>query len=234
MRRDGLVSIIRPGDALLYPPLEGPARRRAMRDMLFSDHGIVRSFFNTRRRISDEMSRSSQPLPYQVRAAAKRGIKTLINLRGPSDTSFYRIEEEFALKNGLTLVNFAVYSREAPLVETVLSAKAMFDTIEYPALMHCKSGADRVGLMSALYLILRQKRPVREAKKQLSLRHGHVKQAKTGILDYFLQSYLDYSANTPIDFLDWVMTVYDRDAVTASFHARWWANVLTDKIMRRE
>lgn len=234
MRRDGLVSIIRPGDALLYPPLEGLVRRHAMRDMLFADHGILRTFFNTRHRVSDEIWRSSQPLPYQVRAAAKRGVKTLINLRGPSDTSFYRIEEEFAQKNGLTLVNFAVYSREAPLPGTIVAAKSMFDTIEYPALMHCKSGADRVGLMSALYLIFRKNRPVKEAKKQLSLRFGHMKQAKTGILDFFLQTYLDYSANTPIAFLDWVTTVYDRDAVTSSFHAQWWANLLTDKIMRRE
>ena len=60
MRRDGLVSIIRPGDALLYPPLEGPTRRLAMRDMLLADHGILRTFFNTRRRVSDELWRSSQ------------------------------------------------------------------------------------------------------------------------------------------------------------------------------
>lgn len=234
MRRDGLVSIIRPGDALLYPRLEGKSRRDAMRNMLFADHGILRTFFNTRHPISNEMWRSSQPLPYQVRAAAKRGIRTLINLRGPSDSSFYRIEEEFALKNNLTLVNFAVYSREAPLPETIVAAKEMFEQIEYPALMHCKSGADRVGLMSALYLIFRKKRPVKEAKKQLSLRFGHMKQAKTGILDYFLQTYLDYNARTPIDFLDWVTTVYDRTALTRSFHAQWWANLLTDKILRRE
>lgn len=234
MRRDGLISIIRPGDALLYPALEGKPRREAMRDMLFADHGIVRTFFNTRHAVSDEMWRSSQPLPYQVRAAAKRGIKTLVNLRGPSDTSFYRIEEEFAQKHHLTLVNFAVYSREAPPASTVLAAKAMFDTIEYPALMHCKSGADRVGLMSALYLIFRKNRPAVEAKKQLSLRFGHMKQAKTGILDFFLQTYIDFNAKTPMPFLEWVTTVYDRDALTRSFTGQRWANVLTDRILRRE
>lgn len=234
MRRDGLISIIRPGDALLYPALEGKPRRDAMRNMLFADHGILRTFFNTRRRISEEMWRSSQPLPYQVHAAAKRGIRTLINLRGPSDTSFYRIEEEYAQKHRLTLVNFAVYSREAPPVATIVAAKTMFETIEYPALMHCKSGADRVGLMSALYLILRKNRPVSEAKRQLSLRFGHMRQAKTGILDFFLQAYLDFNAQTPMPFMEWVTTTYDREALTRSFHAQWWANILTDKIMRRE
>ena len=32
----------------------------------------------------------------------------------------------------------------------------MFETIEYPAVMHCKSGADRAGIMAALYLILKK------------------------------------------------------------------------------
>jgi len=234
MRRDALVGIIRPGDPPLFARLTGWARRRAMADMLFLDHGVFRTFFNTRTRISDEMWRSSQPLPYQVNGAAKLGIRTIVNLRGPSDNSFYRFEEEFCQRAGLTLVNFVVYSREAPKAATVLAAKELFETLQYPALMHCKSGADRAGLMGALYLIFRKGLPVAEAKRQLSLRYGHVAQAKTGILDYFLQAYLDHDAKTPMPFLDWVTNIYDRAALTASFRAQWWASILTDKILRRE
>lgn len=234
MRRDGLVSTIRPGDQPIYPPLTGPARRKAMLHMLFADHGVFRTFFNTRSRISDEMWRSSQPLPYQVRGAAKIGIKTIVNLRGDGDNSFYRFEEEAAQRNGVTLVNFIINSREAPLRETVLAAKDLFAGIAYPALMHCKSGADRAGLMSALYLHFRKGLPIAEAKRQLSLRWGHVKQAKTGILDFFLQAYLDFNAGTPMTFEDWVRDVYDRDAVTKAFRESWWASAITDKVLRRE
>ena len=39
--------------------------------------------------------------------------------------------------------------------------------------MHCKSGADRAGLMSALYLILNQDVSVDKAKNQLSLKYLH-------------------------------------------------------------
>jgi len=46
----------------------------------------------------------------------------------------------------------------------------LFGTLEYPILMHCKSGADRVGLMSALYLHTRHGVPISEARRQLSLR----------------------------------------------------------------
>jgi protein tyrosine/serine phosphatase len=236
MRRDALTNIIRPGDAPLFPPLQGWAKARAMGNMLFLDHGVFRTFFNTRSRVTDEMWRSSQPLPYQVRAAAKAGIKTIINLRGDSGAAFYRIEEEACAKAGITLVNFIIYSREAPKAETVLAAKEMFDAIAYPALMHCKSGADRVGLMSALYLIFRKNVPVAEAKKRMltTWRYGHMAQAKTGILDFFLQAYVDHNARTPMPFLDWVMQVYDREALTRDFHANWWASVLTDKVLRRE
>ena len=51
-------------------------------------------------------------------------------------------------------------------------------------MMHCKSGADRAGLMAALYLLI-AKQPAREAVKQLTWKYGHVKQAKTGVLDAF-------------------------------------------------
>ena len=53
--------------------------------------------------------------------------------------------------------------------------------------MHCKSGADRAGLMSALYLILNQNVSVDKAKNQLSFKYLHLKHAKTGILDAFLK-----------------------------------------------
>lgn len=234
MRSHGLISVVRPEDKPLYPRLTGWARRRAMAHMLFADHGVFRTFFNTRTRISDEMWRSSQPLPYQVTGAARLGIRTIVNLRGAGDNSFYRFEEEYCRRNGITLMNFVIYSREAPRADTVLEAKTLFQTLAYPALIHCKSGADRAGLMSALYLHFRKGLPIAEAKRQLSLRFGHVKQAKTGILDFFLDSYLAYDAKTPTPFETWVRDIYDRDAVTKAFHASWWANTLTDKLLRRE
>ena len=49
----------------------------------------------------------------------------------------------------------------------MLGAKRLFDEIEYPAMMHCKSGADRAGVMSVLYMHFRQKKPISEALRQL-------------------------------------------------------------------
>ena len=89
-------------------------------------------------------------------------------------------------------------------------------------------------VMSALYLHFRKGAPIETAMRQLSLRFGHMKQAKTGILDFFLATYVAYNAKTPVPFETWVREIYDRDAVTKAFRDSWWASVVTDRIMRRE
>lgn len=101
-------------------------------------------------------------------------------------------------------------------------------------LMHCKSGADRAGLVSVLFAHLKLGMPIAQAKSQLSLRFGHIRQADTGILDHFFETYLAYNAVTPIAFMDWVEQVYNPDDVVRSFSANGWANRLVDSILRRE
>lgn len=210
------------------------ARTRAYLDMLFVDHGVFRTLWKSLHPLSPKMWRSNQPGPLQIAKLKRMGIKTIVNLRGARSSGTYALEAEAARKAGITLVNFGVGSREAPRAELIHAAKDLFDTIEYPALMHCKSGADRVGLMSVLYLVLHEGRPVEEALRQLSLRYGHIRQGKTGILDHFFEAYLISNANQKIAFLDWVDQAYDREACKASFMSTWWANVLVDKLLRRE
>jgi protein tyrosine phosphatase (PTP) superfamily phosphohydrolase (DUF442 family) len=209
-------------------------RRKAWNDMLWRDHGFLRAGFRNLHALSPKMWRANQPLPHQVRADAERGIKTIINLRGENYASYYLLEAEACAKYGVTLETLRIKSRDTPSREVIAEAKALFARIQYPALLHCKSGSDRAGLMSVLYLILHENAPFEEARKHLSCRYGHVKEGKTGLLDAFLDSYAAYNAHTPIDFFDWSQTVYDPVAVKAAFMDSWWANVLVDKILRRE
>ena len=116
----------------------------------------------------------------------------------------------------------------------MLGARDLFERISYPMLMHCKSGADRAGLMSTLYLIAKEKVPVDIARRQLGLKFGHIRQADTGILDYFFERYLEDNARSPIEFFDWVERVYDPDEVKRSFAAKGWANILVNRVLRRE
>jgi protein tyrosine phosphatase (PTP) superfamily phosphohydrolase (DUF442 family) len=203
-------------------------------DMLLVDHGIFRLVYANSHKISEKAWRSAQPAPHQLRRFARNGIRTIVNLRGERDCGSYWLEQEVCARNGLKLVNFQVRSRAAPTREELSGAKRLFDEIEYPMLMHCKSGADRAGLMSVLYRFLHEGVPIEEAKRELSLRYGHIRQADTGILDYFFEKYLQDNAVRPMPFFEWVDTVYDPEELKRTFHSKGWANRLVNTILQRE
>ncbi len=210
-------------------------RRRAYLDYLWQDHAYLRVGFQNAHWISPELVRTNQPWPHQLKWWRDHGIKTVINLRGGFDGSFYALEKEACERLGLTLVDFTVTSREAPSKEQIRGAKALFETMEYPALMHCKSGADRAGVMGVLYAHFRLGMSIRDAVQQLSFRYLHVKAGKTGVLDYMFERYLTEAEPKGIDFLEWVESdAYDPKRIKADFQANWWGTLLTERMLRRE
>ncbi|MDD5587358.1 MAG: tyrosine-protein phosphatase, partial [Alphaproteobacteria bacterium] len=203
-------------------------------ESFFIDDLFLSYLFPNRYRISERMWRSSQPHFLQIRGLSKSGIRTIINLRGARDCASYYLEDKACKKHGITLVNFPVNSRQPPKLEILEQLEKLFAEIEYPALMHCKAGSDRVGIMSALYLLIAEKQPVEKAMKQLSFRYGHVRHAKTGVLDKFLETFQEFSKKNKTDFMTWARHHYDRDAVIASHKIFSWAEWLTNKVLRRE
>jgi uncharacterized protein (TIGR01244 family) len=173
-------------------------------------------------------------LPHHIEQARRDGIRTIINLRGKTHPATYAFEQAACRRAGLTLVDFRVKSRNAPTREELRGARDLFQRVEYPILMHCKSGADRVGLMSVLYRHLHDGEPIEKAINQLSLRYGHIAQADTGIIDYFFDRYIADNARNTIAFYDWVENVYDPPELKRSFKASGWANRLVDRVLRRE
>ena len=212
----------------------GSGRAAASFDAMWRDHSFLRVWWQNAHWISDEMVRTNQPWPFQIRRWRQRGIRTIVNLRGGFDTSFHELEKQACAENGIALVNFTVNSRDAPNGERIHGAKTLFETIAYPALMHCKSGADRVGLMSVLYLHFRKGEPIDRAVRMLHWRYGHIRQGKTGVLDYFFERYLADGGAKGQSLTQWVDAGYDPAALRAQFQSQWWANVLVDKVLRRE
>ncbi len=210
----------------------GPAA--SYMDMLFIDHGIFRVFYLNKHKLSDEAWRSAQPAPHQIHALKRQGIRTIVNLRGERVCGSYWYERRLCEELGINLVNYQVRSRAAPTREEIFGAKELFETIEYPMLMHCKSGADRAGLMSVLYRHVRDGWPIEKALSELSWKYGHFKQADTGVLDRFFQQYLADNEQTPMAFFDWVANVYDADELKRSFIANGWANRMVNNVLRRE
>lgn len=209
-------------------------RRRAWNDLLWSDHGFLRVRFRNRWQISPEMARANQPLPRHLEDEKARGTRTVLNLRGESDTGYYALEREACDRLGLELVDFRFRSRDVPSPEDVLDWKALLDRIEYPAMMHCKSGADRAGIAATLYMIFRQGQSVEQAMRQLSLRYLHVKAGKTGVLDFYFAEYLRARAETGIGFEDWVRAGYDPKEIRARFNTSAAGRFLVDRVLRRE
>ncbi len=204
-------------------------------EMLFVDYGIVRLLYNNRHRISDKAWRSAQPAPHHIALAARRGIKTVVNLRGDEQTYGTRwLEQQACARHGITLVDLRLRSRAAPSRTDFRLIKELLQNVEFPILVHCKSGADRAGLMSVMVSHLHDGQPISEAKRQLSLRYGHVRSADTGVLDAVFERYLEAEAKTGIAFWDWIETVYDSREVSRTFKARGWANRLVNGILHRE
>jgi protein tyrosine/serine phosphatase len=210
-------------------------RRRTYLDYLWNDHAYLRLGFSNAHWVSDELLRANQPWPHQLAAWQARGIQTVVNLRGGFDASFYALEKDACARLGLTMINFTVTSREVPSREQVLGAKRLYESIAYPALIHCKSGADRAGIMSVLYMHFRKGLPIREAMDQLSLKYLHVKQGKTGVLDYVFERYLREAEPAGMSFLEWVESpAYDPAGFKREFRAGMLGSALTEKLLRRE
>lgn len=224
-----------PNHAEAAAPMSPEERRRAWMDMLFVDHGFLRQVYVHRHKVAEGVWRSAQPGPQHLERFAAEGIRTILNLRGPRvECGAYRLEREACARLGLTLIDFPIRSRSCLDRETVLAALDLWDGLELPLLMHCKSGADRTGFMATLYLWQRAGVPLRQAMAQLSWRYGHIRQAKTGVIDFFYESYLRAEARTGIGFRDWVATEYDPKALNAAFKESWLAGILVNKVLRRE
>jgi len=177
--------------------------------------------------------RCNHPTPNRLARLTRRyGIQTLINLRGQARNGSDALSRDAARRLGLDFHDMALESRGAPQVDRILRLASIYQTMRAPALIHCKSGADRAGLAAGLFVLLRGG-TVAEALRQLSLRYGHIKQARTGILDaFFLRYQRDGEGRKP--FLAWVQEDYDRDALTRDFHANGLASFINDRILARE
>ena len=209
-------------------------RITAWGDSLLVDHAVFRSVWtNLAEVVPGKLYRSNHPTPGHLAAATRRyGLRTLVNLRGHRKCGSDALSREAAARLGLQHIDMAFESRGAPHRDRILRFADIYATLRTPALMHCKSGADRAGLASGLAIMFEGGQAA-DALKQLSWRFGHWKSARTGVLDAFFVRYaMDGEGRIP--FLDWVRTEYDEHALKRDFVAGGLASFVTDQVLRRE
>jgi protein tyrosine/serine phosphatase len=203
-------------------------------DSLFIDHAVFRLVWsNLASVLPGRVYRCNHPTPARLRGMVRRlGVKSLINLRGKTQSGSDALSRETARTLGLSFHDMAFESRGAPHRDRILRLHDIYQSMQLPAVMHCKSGADRAGLAAGL-VILFEGGSAAEAMRQLSLRFGHIRQAKTGILDAFFLLY-EREAEGRKPFLDWVREDYDEAALRSAFQANGLASLINDWVLAHE
>ena len=205
---------------LRRPAAEGPltpaTKRKARLHFYLFDHAFLRLFWTNMDEVAPGVFRSNQPGRRRLRQLARDGVKGVISLRGPNRTPAFVLEEAYCERFGLEMHVAELQARKPPLTENVIDLIETFRRVPHPFVMHCKSGSDRAGLASAIYLLAIENASLEEARKQLSMRYLHSAHTKTGVLDRFLDLYEARLAKGPIPFEDWVRTEYDGQAMRDS------------------
>jgi protein tyrosine/serine phosphatase len=203
-------------------------------DSLFIDHAVFRLIWgNLAPVIPGKIYRCNHPTPARLRRmTARLGLRTLINLRGKTQSGSDALSREAARESGLQFHDMAFESRGAPQRERILRLYGIYQSMPLPAIMHCKSGADRAGLAAGL-MVLFDGGTAAEALQQLSWRFGHIRQARTGILDaFFLRYQREAEGRKP--FLLWVREDYDEASLRQDFHANGLASFINDWVLAHE
>lgn len=195
-------------------------RRRAHIYNMWFDHAVLRKIWTNFFEVAPGVYRSNQPTHERFEALKEKGFKSVLNLRGAAGAAHYLVEEESCNQLDLTLVNCNLHARKAASRDEILAVLNAFKSIEKPFVMHCKSGADRAGLASAMYLMCEMGTPVSEARAMLGVKYVHLKWSKTGVLDYILDCYEARNARDAIGFRAWIETEYDAAKIQTGFNIK--------------
>lgn len=224
-------------EAQIYWRDENPSTLKLIRawfNMMFVDHGFLRLAFPNRHALSENVWRSSQPSPSQIKWFAAQGGRTILTLRGHDYRGSLMLEKRASAAHDIKLVHWRCRSDAVVAISEIKALISMLRTLEQPLLIHCKSGADRMGFVSVIYRHVIMGDPIETAMEQLSGRYLHIKSSKTGVLDHFFETYASDIRNDPMDFETWLDRKCDPDAINQSFVPNGFAGWFERKILRRE
>lgn len=134
----------------------------------------------------------SSRLAYYIK---KYNIKSILNLRGnvasdgESVAQWYLDEKRVA--ETYNVMHYDIYLSASQELEKEDVEKLMefIRSAPRPVLIHCKSGADRSGLVAAMWKVIVDKEPKPEAEKQLSVLYGHFPIGSAAAMDRFFRNW---------------------------------------------
>ena len=116
--------------------------------------------------VNEHLYRGAQPDAAGITNLQRLGIKTIIDLRMPSEVN--KDEALLARANGMTCTNVPLRGVGRPTDDQVKQVLALIEAGPAPVYVHCVHGADRTGTIIACYRIQRDQwtsnAALREAK----------------------------------------------------------------------
>src|SRR5262245_36796367 len=141
--------------------------------------------------IPGKIYRGAQLSPKALQALVSQfGIRTILNLRGTCIAQDWYLEEAGAAqKLGISLEDLTFSAGRWPSHHEIRHLVEALDSAEYPIFMHCRQGADRTGMASAIALVLVGDASYGESRRQLGMCYGHAPFGNPAILDRFFDGY---------------------------------------------
>jgi len=158
--------------------------------------------------------RSAQPTTELDHWVRDYQLKSILNLRAGSQADWwYEVEVRTAEANGLSFYDLPLSATRRPRRHELLKLIDLFQDCPYPLLIHCKSGADRTGLASALYLLVCRGEAPERAEHAFSIEFGHIPLGGSEHLHKPIQEYAAWLkthqlAHTSERFRGWVKNEY--------------------------
>lgn len=119
--------------------------------------------------------RSAQLDPAELAAVIRKfGIRAILNLRGENPHApWYRDEIAVSDRLGVVHYDYGISARRRLTDRQIEAILQIVRDAPKPMLVHCQAGADRAGLVSALYALVIEHETAADADRQLSLVYGH-------------------------------------------------------------
>jgi protein tyrosine phosphatase (PTP) superfamily phosphohydrolase (DUF442 family) len=161
-----------------------------------------------------QVIRSAQPTTELLRLIRQYHLGSILNLRGGSPADWwYEAEVKTATESSVTYYDLPLNATRRPSRRELLMLIDLLERCTYPLLIHCKSGADRTGLATAIYRMVRMGEPPDRAIQAFSLEFYHIPLGGPEHLHEPLDEYAAWLRgnnlnHTPDRFRAWVMNDY--------------------------
>jgi len=131
---------------LLMATVAVPAQESTNRPASWAQKNEVAGIQNCYR-VTTNLYRGAQPTAKGMAQLKANGIKTVVNLRA------WHSDKDKVAGTGLNSVRFEMEPWRGDEAEAIQFLKIVTDTNNLPAFVHCERGADRTGMMCAMYRI---------------------------------------------------------------------------------